>query len=106
RQKHGDGAAGAHGGPQVALAVAMQIVARQVGGDAEVGNPQVRDVDTGIVVGELAVVVGVLEQAVARPGVAAHGLVGDEDVVRGQIDRVGVGTHGECGRHGRAAGGS
>ena len=60
----------------------------------------------GIVLGELAVVVGVVEQAVARPGVAAHGLVGDEDLVRGTIDVVGVRAHGEGRRHGAAAGGA
>ena len=43
-----------------------------------------------------------VEQAVARPGIAAHGLVGDEDVVRGAVDVVGRRAHGEGGRHGAA----
>ena len=59
-----------------------------------------------VVARELPVVVRVVDQAVARPGVAAHGSVGDEDLVRGAVDVVGVGAHGERRRHRPAARGA
>ncbi len=55
---------------------------------------------------KLRVVVPVIEQRVARPGVALHRVVGDEDVVRAAVDVVGVLAHGEGADHGRAGRGA
>ena len=81
----------------------VQAVARQVGGDGKVGNPQILDVDAGVMVGELPVEMRVVEQAVAWPRVAPHGLVGDENLVDGPVHIVRVGAHGESGGHRPAA---